>query len=204
MDQGITTIVFDLGGVLVDWNPRYLYRKWFNTEAEVDFFLHNICTSAWNEEQDAGRSWAEGIALLVEKHPAYEAAIRAYYDRWEEMLAGEIAGTLQILEQLHKKGQHRLYALTNWSRETFPIAEARFSFLQLFEGILVSGREGLKKPDSKIYQLLLHRYQINAAEAFFIDDNFNNVEAAKALGIVAHHFTTPENLQHELKLKAIL
>ena len=144
------------------------------------------------------------VALLVRKHPEYEAAIRAYYDRWEEMLGGEISGTVQLLTQLHKKGEHRLYALTNWSRETFPIAEARFDFLQLFEGILVSGKEGMKKPDPKIYHLLMHRYQIHAHEAFFIDDNLNNVEAAKALGISSHHFTTPENLQHELKLKAII
>jgi 2-haloacid dehalogenase len=204
MDQNITTIVFDLGGVLVDWNPRHLYRKWFDTEAEVDFFLQNICTSAWNEEQDAGRSWAEGIAILVEKHPEYEAAIRAYYDRWEEMLAGEIAGTVEILVQLHKKRAHRLYALTNWSSETFPIAEARFDFLQLFEGVLVSGREGLKKPDPKIYQLLMHRYHIHASEAFFIDDNLKNVAAAEALGIPSHHFTSPKNLYDALKHKAIV
>jgi len=204
MNNNIDTIIFDLGGVLIDWNPSYLYRKIFDKEEEIQHFLTHICTSDWNEQQDAGRPLQEGTDVLIAQHPEYEAEIRAFYGRWPEMLGGVIEGSLEILRQLHTQNKHRLYALTNWSHETFPIAEARYGFLQLFEGILVSGKEQLKKPDPKIYQLLLDRYQIVPEQSIFIDDNLRNVKAAQKLGIDAIHFQGPEQLKNTLSQKNIL
>lgn len=202
--QTIETVIFDLGGVLVDWNPKYLYRKIFDDEATVEYFLKEVCTSDWNEQQDAGRPLAEATRILVDKHPDYETEIRAYYGRWEEMLGGAIHETVDILKQIHAQQKHRLYALTNWSHETFPIAIERYDFLQLFEGILVSGQEKLKKPDPRIYQLIMDRYKIKPEGAIFIDDNTKNVAAAKAQGIEAIHFKSPGQLRSALTEKKIL
>ncbi|MGN7822463.1 HAD family hydrolase [Chitinophaga sp. 22536] len=198
------TIIFDLGSVLIDWNPRYLYRKIFATEAEMDSFLQNICTSDWNEEQDAGRSLQEATEMLVASHPAHEAQIRAYYGRWKEMLNGEIPGSVQLLRQLKDSGKYKLYALTNWSNETFPLALVEFPFLQWFDGIVVSGREKQRKPSPSFYQLLLNRYQVDADHALFIDDNLRNVKAAEAQGIDSVHFVHPEQLKDALVSKNIL
>ena len=142
----IKTIIFDLGKVLINWDPRNLYRKVFSDEKEMEYFLSEVCTMDWNEQQDAGRSWKDGIDLLVPQFPKYEMEINAYFDRWEEMLGGEISGTVEILKQLKASRKFRIYGLTNWSAETFPIALKQFDFLKLFEGILVSGNEGIKKP----------------------------------------------------------
>ena len=193
--QSINTIIFDLGGVLVDWNPEYLYKKIFDKEEEMKYFLQEICTSDWNVQQDGGRPLAEATQLLVDQYPDYASQIRAFYGRWEEMLGGVIRGTEDILRQLHQQNKHRLYALTNWSHETFPVAQERYDFLQLFEGILVSGEEKMKKPEARIYQLLLDRYQIVAEQALFIDDNRENVEGAKAVGLNAVHFSSPDQLR---------
>nr|WP_295864489.1 HAD family phosphatase [uncultured Chitinophaga sp.] len=198
------TIIFDLGSVLIDWNPRYLYRKIFATEAEIDNFLQNICTHDWNEEQDAGRSLQEATEMLVTSHPQHEAQIRAYYGRWKEMLGGEIPGSVQLLRQLKDSGKYKLYALTNWSNETFPLALVEFPFLQWFDGIVVSGRERQRKPFPSFYQLLLNRYQVDAEHALFIDDNLRNVKAAEAQGIDSIHFVHPEQLKDVLVSKNIL
>ena len=198
MKRNIETVIWDLGNVLIKWDPKNLYRKIFEEEEKMDWFLNEVCTMDWNEAQDGGRTWKEGIQLLVAEHPAYTKEINAYWDRWEEMLGGAIEGSATILQHLKEKNSHRLYALTNWSAETFPIALETFDFLQLFEGILVSGAENLKKPDPKIYQLLLDRYQINPATAVFIDDSLRNIKAAKAMGINTIHFTSAEQLSQEL------
>lgn len=192
------TIVFDLGGVLIDWNPRYLYRQLFATEAEVERFLTEVCTLEWNFAQDAGRTLAEATEWLVGQHPAWETHIRAYYDRWEEMLGGPIAGTVELLEALRDGGRYRLYALTNWSAETFPIARRLYPFLDIFEGIVVSGDERIVKPDPRIYQILLDRYQITPARAIYIDDSLPNVEGARAAGMEAIHFHAPMQLREAL------
>lgn len=199
----INTIIFDLGGVLIDWNPRYLYQKIFETEKEIDYFLENICTSDWNEEQDAGRSLAEGTRLLIEKHPEHKAAIEHFYNRWEEMLKGEISGTVEILEKLKKSGKYSLYALTNWSSETFTIAEERFEFLSYFDGIVVSGAEKDRKPYPSFYQLMLDRYAIDPKTAVFIDDRYSNIEGAEKVGILGIHYTDPQKLEEVLKAKGI-
>lgn len=194
----IQTIIFDFGGVLIDWNPRYLYRQIFEDEERMEYFLSQVCSPYWNEEQDGGRSLVEATTLLVEKYPEWEKEIRAFYGRWEEMLGGAIEGTVEILRKLHAGGNYRLVGLTNWSAETFPVALERFDFLQLFEGILVSGVEKLKKPDPKIYELLLNRYNIDGATAIFIDDNLRNVKAARASGIPSIHFQSVAQLEGEL------
>lgn len=200
----INTIIFDLGGVLIDWNPKYLYRKIFNTEEEVDYFLDNICTPDWNEEQDAGRSLLEGTNFLVKKHPAHKENIEHYYNRWEEMLAGDIPETVQILERLKNSKQYNIYALTNWSGETFSIAEERFDFLKWFDGIVVSGVEKDRKPHPAFYQLMLDRFSIDPTTAVFIDDRYSNIEGAEKVGIAGIHYTDPEKLLEALKSKGIL
>ena len=202
--QEIDTIIFDLGGVLVDWNPEYLYVEVFNGDKKkADWFLNEICTHDWNIEQDAGRSFQEATEMLAIKYPEYEAWIRMYYDRWEDMLGGAIEETVVLLNKLKRANTHRLYALTNWSAETFPIAVKRFEFLNHFEGILVSGEEKTRKPFPKIYEIMLERYQINPVKSVFIDDNFKNSEAAKKLGIHGIHYKTHNDLINHLQLLQI-
>lgn len=192
--ENLTTIVFDLGGVLIDWNPRYLYREIFNDDEAMELFLAKICTPEWNEKQDAGRSLKEATDSLIENHPLWDKEIGAFYGQWEKMLNGSIEATVKILDYLVKQKKYKLYALTNWSSETWPIAWDKFPFLDWFEGILVSGREELAKPDSKIYELLFERFDINPEEALFIDDNLRNVDASIKAGMDAVQFTTPEDL----------
>jgi 2-haloacid dehalogenase len=199
-----SNLVFDLGAVLIDWNPRYLYDKVFATAAETDFFLQNICTPDWNEEQDAGRSLQEATEMLVTQHPEYEAQIRAFYGRWKEMLGGPIEETVQLLRELKDSNQYKIYALTNWSNETFPLALLLYPFLQWFDGIVVSGREKMRKPHAAFYNLLLQRYELNPAETLFIDDNHRNIVGAEACGIDGIHFTSPLQLKEVLLEKSIL
>jgi 2-haloacid dehalogenase len=194
----ITTIIFDLGGVLIDWNPRHLYKQLFTDEAEMEHFLANITTSDWNEEQDGGRSLQEGTDWLVQKHPEHEANIRAFYGRWDEMLGDALQDTLEIFKKLKASNKYKIYALTNWSAETFGIAKDRFEFLNWFDGIVVSGDEKTRKPNADFYQILLNRYHVNPAESLFIDDNYRNILAAQELGIKAIHFTSATDLAKQL------
>jgi 2-haloacid dehalogenase len=193
----VKAVVFDLGGVLIDWDPRYLYRKLLADEAAVEEFLATVCTPEWNAEQDRGRPFAEGIAELVERHPAHGAAITAYHERWPEMLGGEVPGSVEVLAELRGAGVP-LYALTNWSAETFGVARERFGFLEWFEGVLVSGEERLIKPDPRIFRLLLDRFGLDPASTVFVDDSEANVAAARELGLDAVRFTGPERLRREL------
>ena len=194
----IDTIIFDLGGVLIDWNPRYLYRTLFANEDDITKFLAEVCTPDWNEEQDAGRTIAAGTTLLIEQYPQYEKEIRAFYSRWEEMLGGAINDTVDLFRQLKASKRYRFYALTNWSAETFPIALARYDFLSWFDGIVVSGEEKIRKPAPEFYRLLLNRYRLQANQVLFIDDNHRNILAAEALGIKSIAFSSAENLREEL------
>jgi len=200
----ITTIIFDLGAVLIDWHPKHLYKKLFDNETDIDWFLANICTSAWNEEQDAGRPVKEGTEALVAQYPEYDAQIRAFYERWDEMLAGPIAGTLDLFKKLKESGRYKLYALSNWSGETWHIALSKYEFLNWFDGLVISGLEGIRKPDPQFYQLLLDRHNINPSEALFIDDNYRNVLAAREMGITSIHFTTAEELEQDLSQLIII
>ena len=200
----INTIIFDLGAVLIDWNPRYMYRTIFSDEAEMEKFLTEIVTSDWNEEQDAGRALQEGTEILVAQFPEHEANIRAFYGRWDEMLGEAFLDTVEVFRRLKETGKYKIYALTNWSAETFPVALARFDFLNWFDGIVVSGAEKMRKPTPEFYHLLLDRYQVKAEDALFIDDNHRNILAAEKIGINCIHFTTAERLDAELKQAGLL
>src|SRR5688500_12807661 len=200
----IESVIFDLGGVLIDWNPDYVYRTIFNDETKMREFYNEICTSEWNEEQDAGRGLKEATEELVARYPKEERNIRAYYDRWEEMLKGEIEGTVKVLEKIKEKKEVKLYALTNWSAETFPVALRRFEFLQWFDGKLVSGEERMRKPFTEIYELLLKRFEINPDTAVYIDDNERNLKAPREMGIHSILFKSPSQLEEELKELGVL
>ncbi|NED93948.1 HAD family phosphatase [Phytoactinopolyspora alkaliphila] len=197
MSQAPSAVVFDFGGVLVDWNPRYLYRKLLSNDAEVERFLSEVTTPEWNLEQDRGRPWSEAVATLTAQFPEHRELIVAYHERWAETIGGQIDGTVQILTELRDAGV-ALYGLTNWSAETFPIARERFEWLSWFKGIVVSGEEGLVKPDPRIYRVLEERYGVDLGRAVYIDDSPRNVVAASELGMTALHFTSPEELRHAL------
>lgn len=195
----IKTIIFDLGGVLIDWNPLYVFDdNYFETEEKRNYFFSNICTSDWNEEQDAGRSIVEATLLLLEKYPEWEQPIRDYYGRWTEMLKAPIPETVELLRQLKASGKYKIYALTNWQAGLFDIALIRYNFLYWFDGRVVSGEEKTRKPFPEFYQRLLDRYSVNPQEALFIDDNLRNVKAAEAMGIKSIHFQSPKQLEETL------
>lgn len=195
----IDTIIFDLGGVLIDWNPEYVFLNVFNGDRQkMQWFFDNICTSDWNENQDAGYPMAKATEERVLLFPEYENEIRMFYGRWVEMLGDAIQGTVNILKHFVGSDKYKVVALTNWSAETFPIALNRFEFLHWFEGILVSGEEKTRKPFPEIYNLTLNRFNIIAENAIFIDDNLRNIEAANNLGINGIQFKTPEKLITDL------
>ena len=204
-ENRIENIVFDLGGVLVDWDPKYLYNKVFNyDEKRINSFLSEVCTPDWNVEQDAGRSLDEATQILIDRFPEQEDHIRLFYDRWEEMIRGAVQGTVTLLEELKRRDAHNLYALTNWSAETFPIALERFDFLGHFKGIVVSGEEKTRKPFPRIYEILFDRYGLDPGTSVFIDDSLPNVQAAKDLGMTGIHFRHPEQLSSDLRALGIL
>ena len=196
-----TTVVFDLGGVLIDWNPRHLYRKIFASEGEIDDFLARVCPMEWNERQDAGRPFAEAVAERVALFPEHRMAIEAYFGRWTEMLGGAFDGTVEILREQVDRAP--VYALTNWSAETWPHAVERFAFLEWFAGIVVSGDEGCAKPDPRIFEILLDRYSLEPTKTVFIDDNPANIEAASRLGFDAIRFTDSEQLRSALEARGL-
>lgn len=192
-----TTVVFDLGGVLIEWDPRHLYRKLFDAPDEMESFLAEVTTAEWNAQQDAGRPWAEAVETLVAEHPERRELIEAFHLRWPEMLAGEIPGTVDVLSELRDAGI-RLVALSNWSAEMFPVARERFDFLSWFEGIVISGEVGVNKPDPRIFAHLIERFGIEPAATLFIDDSPANIDAARALGFRAIQFTDAPELRREL------
>ena len=198
--MNINTIIFDLGGVLIDWNPEYVYLDVFNGDREkMQWFFDNICTHDWNENQDAGYPLQQATEERVALFPEHEELIRMFYGRWVEMLGDAIDGTVAILKQCIDHPDYKVVALTNWSHETFPIALERFDFLHWFEGIIVSGEEKTRKPFKEIYDVTLERFNITAEQAVFIDDNLRNVKAAEALGIHGIHFESPEVLLKQLE-----
>ncbi len=200
----INTIIFDLGGVMINWDPRNLYRKMFDDEQEMEHFLSEVCTHAWNHEQDAGRSLEEATNLLLPQFPKYEKEIRAYYGRWREMLNGTVARSIEIQQQLIRDPRYRVVALTNWSAETWVWALEIFPFLHDFEGVLVSGEEKMAKPEHRIYELCLSRFGIEADKSVFIDDSERNVIAAREVGIHGIHFRSAEQMEGELRSLGIL
>ena len=195
-------VVFDLGGVLIDWDPRHLYRRLIPDEAEMERFLRDVVSAAWNLEHDRGRSFAEGVALLTREHPDHADLIAAFHERWPEMLGGAIAGSVEILAELRASGA-RLLALTNWSAETWPIGLARFPFLAWFEAVIVSGEERLVKPDPAIFRILVDRHGLDPARSVFIDDLPANVAAASSLGSRAIRFTDAAALRRDLAAEGL-
>lgn len=209
--MSIHTIIFDLGNVLIGWNPRNLYHQVFATPEEADWFVSNITHLDWNEEQDRGRPIAEATELLVKEHPEWEREIRIYYDRWTEHFSGPIEENVALLRELqssHLLGkshtQYRLLALTNWSAELFPWARATYNFLNIFEDIMVSGEVKMKKPDPEIYELLRERYDLgDFSGCVFIDDSLRNVEAARKLGLDSIQMENPTQLRAELRKRGV-
>lgn len=196
----INTIIFDLGGVLIDWNPEYVFLDAFHGDREkMQWFFDTICTPDWNENQDAGYPLAQATQDLIEKFPEHEHYIRLFYGNWETMLGGAIKDTVAILDTLIKSKKYKVVALTNWSHETFPIAQKHFEFLSWFDGIVVSGEEKTRKPFKEIYDITLNRFNITPEKSVFIDDNLRNIEAATALGINSIHFKNSKALIEELK-----
>lgn len=197
--MAIKNIIFDFGGVVMDWNPRYYFKNHFNDDEKMEYFLKNIAIDEWNIEQDRGRTLADGTAHQIAQFPEWEKDIRAYYDNWTTMLKGDIPANVEVLRKL-EHSQYELFGLTNWSAETFPYALENYDFFKIFnDKIVVSGTEKLIKPDPKIWELLLDRYQIIAEESVFIDDNFKNIEAAKKLGFICIHIKDDTNLDLELR-----
>lgn len=191
------TAVFDVGNVLVRWDPFRVYREMIPDEAKRHWFLQNVCTSAWNLEQDRGRSWEEGVALLVANHPEWEAQIRAYDERWHEAVPGLIEDSVAVLEDLKARGD-KVYAITNFSREKWAECLIRFPFLQSFDGVVVSAHERVIKPDPAIYRILFERYDLAPEDCIFIDDSAKNIETARALGMQGIHFVEPIDLRAAL------
>ena len=203
-ERSRSIVVFDLGGVLIDWDPRHLYRKLFpGDELGMEHFLANVCTHEWNRCQDAGRSFTEGARLLKLQYPDKAELIDAYGARFNEMMAGPIVGAVEVLAELHERGTP-LYGLSNFSAETFPLAFERFEFLHWFRRIIISGEVGILKPDARIYEIMLARFAIDPQSAVYIDDIVVNAEAARPFGIHGIQFTTPSALREELVRLALL
>ncbi len=199
MATKITTVVFDLGGVLIDWNPRHLYRKIFGAdEAAMERFLAEVCTPEWNGRLDAGRPFAEGVAELIEAHPDQAEAIAAFQTRWPEMLGGSFEGSVRIMREVRRAGLGT-YALSNWSAETFPVTRPRYPFLEEMDGILISGEVGVGKPDPAIYREFLRRFGLAAETSVYIDDWDRNVAAAASVGMTAIQFRDADQLRADLR-----
>lgn len=193
----IRNIIFDFGAVLVDWNPKRLYLPYFNDEAQTDYFLSEICPFEWNAQADAGRTTAEITDERAAQFPEWEKEIRMYFDHWHDMIGGAIPGMYELVSELKAQG-YRLYGLTNWSRETFPLIRHEFPVFDLLDGIVVSGVEHQAKPGPEIYQTLIERYSLDPQESVFIDDNPANIQTGEALGIRGIIFRDCSSLKEEL------
>ena len=193
-----STVVFDIGGVLLRWDPRNLYQKIFADPAEMEWFLGEVCTSEWNVEQDRGRLWDDAVAILVERHPEWESQIRAYHERGHETIAGVFEENVALLEQLTAAGLP-VYAISNFSHEKFVEARERLTFLKLFRGVVVSGEDRMLKPDREIFDLFFSRYALQPQECIFIDDSRANIEMARSLGMHTIHFAEGTDLAEALR-----
>ncbi|MDK2980523.1 MAG: 2-haloacid dehalogenase [Chloroflexota bacterium] len=202
--QKTPAIIFDLGGVLIDWNPRYLFRKLFDGDEErVEWFLTEVCPQSWNVQMDGGYPFEQAIAERIEKFPELSEELHAYWERWEETIGGAIPGTVEILAELREAG-YPLYVLSNWSAETFARVRAHFPFLDWFDGLVISGQIGLLKPNREIFEHLLEQVGRPAEECLFIDDHATNTEAAEQLGFQTVLFTTPGTFKEQLIAKNII
>ena len=203
--QAIHNIIFDFGGVLIGWDPHIVYNEHFNGDQEkARWFISNICKPEWNAEFDRGYPFEKGINEKVQEFPEFETEIRIYRSKWEDMLTGAIEGTVQLLNNLHQNDHLRLFGITNWSHETFPIALKRFGFLNTFEDIVVSGEVKMIKPNRDIFLHAINRFKIKPDESLFIDDNEANIRTALQIGFEAHHFINPEGLKKDLHRRGLI
>jgi len=204
MNSHVKAIIFDFGGVLVGWDPRNLYRRFFPEQPQaMEDFLTEVNFMEWNALQDKGRSFAEGVNILSQQFPHHANLIRAYHENWSESITGPIEGTVELLRALKEK-RYIVYGLSNWSAETFPIVRHEFDFLSLFDGVILSGEVNLVKPDPAIFELCLQRIGKPANECLFIDDSQTNILAAKQLGFDTVQFISPEHLKSELQARQLL
>jgi 2-haloacid dehalogenase len=203
MSQTIKAIIFDFGNVLLEWNPRHVYRRFFQSEEEMEKFLHDVDFTDWNLQQDKGRPFAEGVSELSKQFPQYAELIQAYHDNWIHSIGNSLTGTIEIMKRLKKAG-YQLYGLSNWSAETFPMARRKYDFFNLLDDIVISGEVGAIKPEPAIFEIMLKRIGRPAAECLFIDDALANIEAARAMGFATVHFQSPERLENELHLLELL
>ncbi|MGE5641674.1 MAG: HAD family hydrolase [Byssovorax cruenta] len=203
MSQTIKAIIFDFGNVLLEWNPRHVYRRFFQSEEEMEKFLHDVDFTDWNLQQDKGRPFAEGVSELSKQFPQYAELIQAYHDNWIHSIGNSLTGTIEIMKRLKKAG-YQLYGLSNWSAETFPMARRKYDFFNLLDDIVISGEVGAIKPEPAIFEIMLKRIGRPASECLFIDDALANIEAARAMGFATVHFQSPEQLENELHLLELL
>lgn len=204
MNSTIKAIVFDYGNVLLDWNPRYLYRHYFPDDSDgMERFLHEINFMEWNLQQDKGRSFAEGVSVLSNEFPQYAHLIQAYHMHWKDSIGDMITGTVEILKHLKQAG-YPLYGLSNWSAETFPYARQKYNFFEDFDDMVISGEVGCIKPDPEIFRILLQKIGRPAEECLLIDDSLPNIEQANKLGFVTVHFESPARLDAELSRLNVL
>lgn len=204
MTTNIRAIIFDFGNVLLEWNPRHVYRRYFpNDEAAMERFLQEVNFMDWNLQQDKGRPFAEGVAELSKQFPQYSELIQAYHDNWEHSIGHHIEGTIEIMRRLKRAG-YKLYGLSNWSAETFPLAQKKYNFFSLLDDIVISGAVGAVKPEPEIYEILLNRIGKPANECLFIDDAQANIQQAEKMGFATIHFQSPEQLEQELHKHSIL
>jgi 2-haloacid dehalogenase len=203
-EQSFDAVVFDLGGVLINWNPRHLYKSIFARAEEMEQFLATVCTQEWNELHDAGASYEDTMPALIRKYPHFEKQIRAYSERWSEMLGEALDGTVEVLHILRAQKKHRLLALTNCPADKYQHEVEKYPFLQWFEGALVSGEAKMKKPDPRIFELLISKFKLNPQRTIFIDDSQKNVEVANSLGIHGIHFKSPSALLMDLRTTDVI
>ena len=203
MHSQIRAIIFDFGNVLLEWDPRHVYRRFFPDDPEgMEHFLREVNFMDWNSLQDKGRPFTDGVAALSREFPHYSHLIQAYHDHWIDSIGNAIAGTVGIMQQLKRAG-YPLYGLSNWSAETFPYARQKHDFFDLLDDMVISGEVGHVKPDPEIFQILLERIKRPAQECLFIDDSLPNIRQAQKLGFATILFESPEGLAatlHELKV----
>lgn len=204
MTTNIQAILFDFGNVLIEWDPRSVYRRYFpDNEEAMERFLQEVNFMDWNAQQDKGRSFSEGVALLSKQFPQYAELIQAYHDNWKDSIGNQFQGTVEILKRLKKAG-YPLFGLSNWSAETFPYARQKHDFFDLFDDIIISGEVGSIKPEREFFEIALKKIGQPANECLFIDDSLANIEQARKMGFATIHFESSEQLEQELQQLHIL
>ena len=203
-NSNIKAIVFDFGNVLIEWDPRYVYNRYFPNDPEsIEHFLNEVDFMGWNAHQDRGRTFKEGVADLSRQFPHHAHLIQAYYDNWKDSIGIAYWGTVEIMKKLKAKG-YPLYGLSNWSAETFPHAREKYGFFDLLDDMIISGHVGHIKPEPEIYHILLERIGRPAQECLFVDDSLPNIRQANTMGFNTIHFTSPEQLDRELTQLGLL